>query len=88
MSEKNGNGNDSGTGAGRIAAELSAGPLRPCGTDLCEVAAAVKLFGRSIGHVATGYDQFTEDEKARAQALITKGIRHIADLWKAMLNNG
>ncbi len=72
----------------RLAADIPKGPLRASSLGLIEVAAAINAFARSIELAATDYDNFTEDEKARAKTLISKGIGHISELWKGMLKNG
>lgn len=70
---------------GRIAADLPERPLRLTSTGLVTVAAAISKLARSIRYVADGYDGATDAEKAYANEKITRGVRHISDLWEALV---
>ena len=72
---------------GRIAADLPALPLRLTSTGLVTVAAAISALARSIRLIADSYDQATDAEKAYANTKIGRGVKHIADLWEALIES-
>lgn len=72
---------------GRIAADLPTRPLRLNSTGLVTVAAAINRLASSIRLIADGYDGATEAEKEYAEAKITRGVAHVADLWRLLIDS-
>ena len=72
---------------GRVAADLPERPLRLTSTGLVTVASAINRLATSIRLIADGYDTATEAEKEYAEAKIGRGIDHIADLWRLLIES-
>ena len=70
---------------GRIAADLPERPLRLTSTGLVTVAASISKLARGIRLLADSYEGATDAEKAYAEAKITRGIAHVADLWRLLI---
>jgi hypothetical protein len=73
--------------SGRIAADLPALPLRLTSSGLITVASAISGLARSIRLIGYSYDEADDAQKAYAQEKITRGVKHIADLWEALIES-